>query len=393
MKNSVYAATLILGLAGGAYAGTAAEQLGLDKTAAAQIAAPVPSAAPADAAPEKSYGVGYRLKGTLSLRGGEPYLNTPDGRVFRLKLAACRVGPVLYGEEEKWCAAKDFDGAFVEVSAVARQSDDLEMLNVRYLSRSPGEISEAPQAEFGLSQRRPLVEAGGDGLYSVGNTRWLYGETPAADKFDWTTARVNPELVKNVYFLKKPFAPEFIAGHCMLLFTFEHGGLTDAEGRESAGLVLSIEAHLRSGQAYEPILAGTSDRYEIIWTLNSWEDIAARAALFDKARIIPYRLTLSPSRNKALLGRTLKAASVNREGEFYNTITNNCTNNLVILINGVVPEQQRVKMWTVPYLVYNMNATMPTKVPATLQEKGLLGPELPAVNAVNYKEEVGAIFQ
>ncbi len=46
MKRAIYAAAVVLGLAGGAYADTAAEQLGLDKTAAAQAAvaevAPVP---------------------------------------------------------------------------------------------------------------------------------------------------------------------------------------------------------------------------------------------------------------------------------------------------------------------------------------------------------------
>ena len=41
MKTSIYAAIAILGLAGGAYAGTAAEQLCLAKTAAAQFTAPV----------------------------------------------------------------------------------------------------------------------------------------------------------------------------------------------------------------------------------------------------------------------------------------------------------------------------------------------------------------
>ena len=64
----------MLGLAGGAYAGAAADQLGLDRTDPAQFTAPVPSAL------QTSYGVGYRLKGTFSLRGGTPYLNTPDGR-------------------------------------------------------------------------------------------------------------------------------------------------------------------------------------------------------------------------------------------------------------------------------------------------------------------------
>lgn len=401
MKSSIYAIVAILGLAGGAYAGTAAGQLGLDKTDQAQVTAPVPAAVPASAsgidaptpsALQTSYGVGYRLKGTFSLRGGTPYLNTPDGRVFRLKLDACRVGPVIYGEEEKWCEARNFDGTFVKISAVARQSDDLEMLNVRYMDRYPGAISEPAQADFVPSQRRPLITVK-NGLYSVGNTRWLYGKNPVEDEFDWATAKVNPELVKSVYFLNKPFAPEKIAGHGMLLFTFEKGGLTDAEGRESSGLVLSVESRQRIGQGYDPVLAGTSDGYEIIWTLNSWEDIITRAVSLHKSRIIPYQLTLSSAQNKALLIRSLNMAAVNRAGEFYNTITNSCCNNLVVVINGVVPEQQRVKMWTVPYLVYNLDAAIPVKVPVTLQEKGLLGPELETINAANYKEKLNAILQ
>ncbi len=367
-----------------AAAGPALDSLrGSAGESAAAPAAPQPVL---QSALQTSYGVGYILKGNFFLRGGTPYLATPDGRVFRLKLDACRAGPVLYGEEEKWCAAREFDGTFVQVRAVARQADDLEMLNVRYMDRYPRAISDAPQADFVPSQRRPLITVGKDGRYSVENTRWLYGEHPVEDKFDWATARVNPELVKNIYFLQKPFAPEFIAGHCMLLFTFEKGGLTDAEGRESSGLVLSVESRQRIGQSYDPVLAGTSDGYEIIWTLNSWEDIVTRAVVLHKSRIIPYQLTLSPAQNKALLIRSLNLAAVNRAGEFYNTITNNCTNNLVIAINGVVPEQQRVKMWTVPYLVYNLNATIPPKVPGTLQAKGLLGPELPVVNASNYRE-------
>ncbi len=42
MKDSIYAAIALIGLAGGAYAGTAADQLGLDKADAAQFAAPAP---------------------------------------------------------------------------------------------------------------------------------------------------------------------------------------------------------------------------------------------------------------------------------------------------------------------------------------------------------------
>ena len=66
-------------------------------------------------------------------------------------------------------------------------------------------------------------------------------------------------------------------------------------------------------------------------------------------------------------------------------LDHNCTNNLIIVINRVLPEAQRITMWTIPYLAYNLRATMPVWVPKYLQGKGLLGPELGEVNASNYR--------
>ncbi len=43
MKTSIYTVVALIGLAGGAYAGTAADQLGLDKTVSAQVKAQVPA--------------------------------------------------------------------------------------------------------------------------------------------------------------------------------------------------------------------------------------------------------------------------------------------------------------------------------------------------------------
>lgn len=54
MKNSVYIAALIVAMTGGAYAGTAAEQLGLDKTDPAQFAVPAVSLEAAKAGTDKS---------------------------------------------------------------------------------------------------------------------------------------------------------------------------------------------------------------------------------------------------------------------------------------------------------------------------------------------------
>ena len=324
------------------------------------------------AAPElpaaKSYAVNYSLHGQLSRLGNRVVFNTADGRVFELKIS------------DK--LAKRFDGRQVEIYAKAEQAEALGQLTaVKIADYKPlaGEVSIPPYR----SESRPAHLTGDSGsALTVENVRWSH-DPASASNFDWATAVVRPDLVKNVYFIKKPFEPEWIAAHSFYVFTFEDGGLTDAAGNKSSALVLSIEAYLREGQEYS-LQEGLKDKFGIVWQLSTWENYSARTAQLDKQRLIPYPVILEHAQKAALVREGLAQASVNREGEYYNTITNNCTNNLVILLNGVLPEKQRVPLWTIPSLIYNLNATMPVWVPPYLQKKGLLGPELPVLDGTSY---------
>ncbi len=319
---------------------------------------------------EKKWGVSYVLTGALSIQEDKVILNTADGRVFELDYSVRK--------------AKRFDGHSVKVEAKAKQADDMAVMKV-------GDIEAYdPSAELKLppylSKRRPAkVLDSNPAAMTVANVRWLYNTRPDNDNFDWATAVIKPELVKEVYFVKKPFAPEWIAAHSLLAFTFEKGGLTDAAGNESQALVLTIEAFLREGQVYD-LKAGLKKNFGIVWLLTTWEDYVARTALIDKARLIPYAVkNLSHAQKADMVREGVRLAGVSREGEYYHTITNNCTNNLLIVMNRVLPENRRIRMWTIPYLAYNVRATMPVMVPGYLQGKKLLGPELPPINETNYQ--------
>ncbi|MEI7529315.1 MAG: DUF4105 domain-containing protein [Elusimicrobiota bacterium] len=340
----------------------AAEFGDLQRMGAAEVAA-------AEAPAAEKWGVGYKIDGVLNIREGRIILNTPDGRLFELEMA-----PAL---------ARKYDGLTVLVDGRVMQADDLDVLKVSSIELY-APLAQTVLPVYSPAQRRAsLITDDPQGL-SVANVRWLYG-APAADKFDWTTARIRPELVKEVYFIKKPFPPEWIAAHSLLVFTFAGGGLTDAGGNESPGLALSIEAYLKEGENFS-IIDGLKDRFGIVWGLSTWEEYAARAVLAGE-RLFPYRLKDLPDvQKRELVKDAVRFSAVNRDGEFYNTVTNNCTNNLVILMNRALPERRRITMWSIPYMVYNIAATMPVTVPGYLQNKGLLGPELPVVNASNYKE-------
>lgn len=338
----------------------------LNDAAAGTEAAPVPDL-PAD----KKWGVSYVLNGVLTVHGEKVVLNTADGRVFELDMSLRK--------------ARKFDGHSVKVEAKARQADDMSVLKA-------GDVEEYnPAAELKMppyiGKRRPAqVLDSNPAALRVANVRWQYNPYPQDDKFDWATATIKPELVKEVYFVKKPFAPEWIAAHSLLAFTFEKGGLVDAKGNESQALVLTIEAFLREGQTYD-LKEGLKNKFGIVWLLTTWEDYVTRTALIDQARLIPYPLKNFSHQQKAdMVRESVRLAGVNREGEYYHTITNNCTNNLLIVMNRVLPENRRIHMWTIPYLAYNVRATMPVMVPGYLQHKGMLGPELGTINDTNYKE-------
>jgi len=315
---------------------------------------------------DKKWGVTYTLRGVLSVEQSRVLLNTADGRLFQLDLSLRKAGK--------------FSGRTVSVEALARQADDLSILKVESIKEYAPKAGEVvpPPYQPRRRQARMLSDKGGEIV--MDNVRTLRGGRPSTDTFDWTTASLRPELIKNVYFVKKPFAPEVVAAHSFFLFTFERGGLKDAAGNEPAGLTLSIEGRTRVGQNFSPV-SGLMNKFGIIWHLATWEDYAGRTVLLEKGHLVPYPVQLSHEQKILLLRESMALAAVDREGEFYNTITNNCTNNMLIILNRVLPESRRIKMWTIPYMVYNVRATLPLSVVKNLQKQGLLGAEFIDINA------------
>ena len=319
---------------------------------------------------DKKWGVSYTLKGVLSVQEDKVLLNTPDGRLFNLDLSLRK--------------ARKLNGKTVTVEALARQADDLSILKVESVKEYAPAAGEVVPAPYQPRRRQAKLLSDKGGELVMDNVRTLRGELPLPDSFDWTTASIRPELIKNVYFVKKPFAPEFVAAHSFFLFTFEPGGLKDGNGSEPAGLTLSIESRTRVGQNFSP-LTGLRNAFGIIWHLATWEDYAARTIHLEKGHLVPYPVQLSQEQKMQLLRESMTLAAVDRDGEFYHTITNNCTNNLLLIMNRVLPENRRIKMWTIPYMVYNLKATMPLFVIKNLQKQGLLGAEFIDINAATLK--------
>ncbi|MCM2267744.1 MAG: DUF4105 domain-containing protein [Elusimicrobiales bacterium] len=331
-------------------------------------AAPLPR--PAAGLPADKHAVTYQVRGAVTVHPDRTVLNTEDGRVFVLELSP----------ED----AAAFDGRFVEIWGKAEASDETQSLRVYSIT---GYVPQegAPELPPRKEKFRPAVLDGeADGALLVSNLRWVDPSATAHD-FSWTAAAIRPELIKEIYFVTKVQKPG-IAGHSLLFYEFEDGGFTAADGRRSRGFFLSVEAYAREGQQYS-LLAGFRKTYNIVWLLTNFEDYALDSA-FSGDWMNYYPLLAGREAKIKMVRDTVEQAVKNREGEWYHSTRNNCTNNLVTMINHALPRGRRVRMWAIPHLLYNFYATTPPMVPGYLGRKGVLGPKAFTLDAGNFRDYI-----
>ncbi len=325
--------------------------------------------------------VNYRLTGILEIvrhsSGTYPILRTGDGRLFNLTgMPLAKLTP--------------FDGQHVVVEGTARQADQVIDLKVKSVAATPLDSRaivlpslKAHQTPVKLVSQRPP-------LYQLANVRWGYipGKARTNDNFRFVKATLDTSKVERAYFVLKPFPPEWIAAHSLMYWSLKPGGLVSETGEQASGIFLSIEAYQRTDQSYS-LTGGLKNTFGSAWIMGTWEDYTTQSCEVQNEKLFLYPLKLTQGQMSTLLAEAVLQATVNRTGEFYHTVTNNCTNNLIILLNRVLPPDRRINLWIIPSMIYNLRATMPIIVPKMLMKKGLLGEPLPEVNGRNFRQVFG----
>lgn len=170
---------------------------------------------------------------------------------------------------------------------------------------------------------------------SIKNVRnFLYASTTSFTPryYDLT---LNRESVKNVWFVVEPFdGPQ--AAHTFVSFEFEDGTY----------LGISIEIRKEIGESYHPI-TGLFRKYELNYVIGDERDLIGLRANHRKDNVFLYKISTSKEKANALFESMLQRASkLQAEPEFYNTLTNTCTTNLVShvneLVDGRIPLDYRI---------------------------------------------------
>jgi hypothetical protein len=142
--------------------------------------------------------------------------------------------------------------------------------------------------------------------------------------------------LQSVDFIMIPFNETRALAHTLLSFGFANG---DYVG-------VSVEVRLERGESYSPTL-GLFGQFELIYVVADERDLIRVRTEHRKVDVLVYRTKATPEQGRRLLVDVMQRVNaLHDKPEFYDTLTNNCTTNIVRHINtlapGSVPTDYRV---------------------------------------------------
>lgn len=164
--------------------------------------------------------------------------------------------------------------------------------------------------------------------------------------------------LRAVDFFMVPFENMPRLAHTMLSFEFAP---PDGPPRH---LAVSIEIRKEQGETYAA-WKGSARQYELMYVLADERDVVQLRTNHRGEQVYRYRTTASPEQARLLLvDVSARANQLASRPEFYDTLTNNCTTNLVDHINRIQP--QRVK--------YDYRVLLPGYSDRLAYDEGLIEP-------------------
>ncbi|MEO8448525.1 MAG: DUF4105 domain-containing protein [Gemmatimonadota bacterium] len=173
----------------------------------------------------------------------------------------------------------------------------------------------------------PAVEIVGREVTIHGIRRFGYTEagSPIPRYADY---RVDLDQLETVWFILVPLSEKWRGpAHSFVSFGF----------RDSTFLAISIEARREIGESFG-VLKGLFRQFELIYVVGEESDLIGKRAMFEARDLYLFPMRAPPEKARKLFVAMLRRADRLRlEPEFYNTITNNCTSNLVRAVNQISP--------------------------------------------------------
>ena len=179
------------------------------------------------------------------------------------------------------------------------------------------------------NQRLASVEITGDKAH-IKNVRDFSWRTTKDYDERWVDVTVDLNEVRKIWFVLEYFSPERKEmAHTILSYEFD-------DGRR---LACSIEVRRKEGSRFHP-LKGMFRTYELIYVWGTESDIiGVRSRCRRKSKTHLFEgVVLGPGNERRMLESYLRRTNkLAKDPEWYNTITNTCTTNIVNHVNEVYP--------------------------------------------------------
>lgn len=163
--------------------------------------------------------------------------------------------------------------------------------------------------------------------------------------------------LKKVWYIVEPFSGVPGSAHTFLSFEFEDGVF----------LSVSIEIRKEKGESFHP-LKGLLNQYELMYVLADERDVVDLRINHRKDEVYMYPIKSGPEKNKELFMSIIdRVNKLYEKPEFYNTLVNTCTTNIVKHVNLITPK-------TIPW--YDFRIFFPANSDVLAYELGLIDTEL-----------------
>ncbi|GHG91891.1 DUF4105 domain-containing protein [Comamonas sp. JC664] len=153
-------------------------------------------------------------------------------------------------------------------------------------------------------------------LYDVRDFR--YRDTSDWDAA-WYSATYDTRELTGAWFVVEPFSGVWGAAHTMVSFGFSDGRY----------LVFSVEVRREKGETFSA-LGGLFRQFELVYVVGDERDLVQLRSNHRKDDVYMYPVDASKERiARFFLDMVARMNALHEEPEFYDTLTNNCTTNLV----------------------------------------------------------------
>lgn len=178
----------------------------------------------------------------------------------------------------------------------------------------------------------PTAEITGDQVTIHNIRNFSYASTTSFTPAYYDKTFDVSKLVR-AYYIVEPFSGYAGAAHTFLSFEFE-----DADGKPDF-VAISVEIRKEKGESFSAG-KGLLKQYEIMYVIADERDVVKLRSNYrkDKVYVYPVKGDIAKIR-EVFLDMVTRANKLAENPEFYNTLTNTCTTNIVRHANTISPER------------------------------------------------------